>query len=261
MRSVRLALLAGAAVLIGVLGLNLFADASHDEVTITVSAASDLIPAFEEIGERYRAETGYNVEFNFGSSGLLAQQVEAGAPVDIYVSADAGYVDDLVDKGMILSDSRLLYARGRIVVWSLNEEYGTVEALDELLRPEIRRVAIGNPDHAPYGRAGRDALRSAGVWDEIQPKLVLGENIRATLLYAESGDVEVAIVALSLALASEEGHWTLLPADMHTPIEQVLGIVAGTQHEEAAREFVRYVTDETGRATLAMYGFEFPDDD
>jgi molybdate transport system substrate-binding protein len=261
MRSVGIALLAGAAVLIGVLGLNVFAGASDNEVTITVSAASDLIPALEEIGERYRAETGYDVEFNFGSSGLLAQQVEAGAPVDVYASADVAFVDDLIEKGLILPDSRLLYARGRIVVWSLDENYGAIESLDDLLRPEIRRVAIGNPDHAPYGRAGRDALRSAGIWDEIQPKLVLGENIRATLQYAESGDVDVAIVALSLALATDEGSWTLISPEMHAPVEQSLGIVAGTPHEEAARAFVRHMTDDVGHATLAKYGFEFPDDD
>jgi molybdate transport system substrate-binding protein len=233
----------------------------EDDVVITVAAASDLIPAFEEIGERFNEETDYTVEFTFGSSGLLAQQVEAGAPVDIYVSADAGYVDDLNERGLLIDDSVLLYARGRIVVWSLDERYGVIDDLEELLEPEIRRVAIGNPSHAPYGRAGREALQSAEIWDEIQDKLVFGSNIRETLQFAETGNVDVAIVALSLAMATDRGHWTAIPAEMHESIDQALGIVASTEYEDAAREFVRYVTNDSGRETLAKYGFEFPDED
>jgi molybdate transport system substrate-binding protein len=257
-----LAIFLGACVLFPIFyDFGLGAGGNDDRPVVTVAAASDLIPAFEEIGERFNDETDYRVEFTFGSSGLLAQQVEAGAPIDVYVSADAGYVDDLNDQGLLLGDSISLYAHGRIVLWSLDARFGAIDDLGDLLDPGIRRVAIGNPDHAPYGRAGKQALESEGIWDEIEPKLVLGSNIRETLQYAETGNVDVAIVALSLALASEDGHWTLLPAEMHLPIDQTLGIVASTEHEDAAREFVRYVTNEAGRETLAKYGFEFPDED
>jgi molybdate transport system substrate-binding protein len=229
--------------------------------TITVAAASDLIPAFDKVGERFNEETDYTVEFTFGSSGLLAQQVEAGAPVDVYVSANELYVDQLNDQGLLIDKTVESYAVGRIVIWSLDEDIGSLPEVAALDSPEIRRIAIGNPAHAPYGVAGREALQTAGIWDALQDRLVLGSNIRETMQYAETGNVEVAIVALSLALASEDGYWTLIPGDYHEPIVQTLGIVASTEQESAAQEFVKMVTDEQGREILAEYGFEFPDED
>ena len=232
---------------------------SGDQVVITVAAASDLIPAFEEIGERFNEETDYEVEFTFGSSGLLAQQVEAGAPIDVYVSANEAYVDELNAQGLLIEETVQAYALGRIVIWSLDEEIGTLPDVSSLDSPQISRIAIGNPDHAPYGVAGREALQSGGVWDSVQDELVLGSNIRETLQYAESGNVDVAIVALSLALAIDEGHWTLIPKEEHEPIVQTLGIVASTDNEDAARTFVEFVMNDEGRSTLSNYGFEFPD--
>lgn len=242
---------------------NLGASENDDEdggSTITVAAASDLIPAFREIGERYDAETDHEVEFSFGSSGMLAQQVESGAPIDVYVSANQDYVRQLDEQGLLIKESVQRYARGRLVLWSLDEQFGSIEDLDDLRDPAIERVAIGNPDHAPYGIAGREALQSTGVWNDLQDRLVLGANIRETMQYAETGNVDVAIVALSLATEADEGSWTLLPADLHEPIDQTLGIVADTEHEDAARVFVEYVTGEEGRRTLEQYGFEFPDE-
>lgn len=232
----------------------------NSEVVITVAAASDLIPAFEAIGELYNEQTDYQVEYTFGSSGLLAQQVEAGAPIDVYVSANEEFVEELNAQDLLIADSVQSYALGRIVLWSLNENIGSLPDVRSLNAPDVSRIAIGNPDHAPYGVAGRQALQSAGIWEDVQDQLVLGSNIRETLQYAETGNVDAAIVALSLAIATEEGYWTLVPADEHEPIVQTLGIVASTEHEEASREFVRFVTEERGREILAGYGFEFPDE-
>lgn len=234
---------------------------SSDEVVITVAAASDLIPAFEAIGVRFNEETEYEVEFTFGSSGLLAQQVEAGAPIDVYVSANQEYVEELNEQNLLIEETVQAYALGRIVFWSLDEDIGSLPDVESLDSPDIGRIAIGNPDHAPYGVAGREALQSAGIWDDVQDRLVLGGNIRETLQYAETGNVDVAIVALSLALATDEGYWALIPASAHEQIVQTLGIVASTDHEPAAREFVDLVTSEQGRMILADYGFEFPDED
>jgi molybdate transport system substrate-binding protein len=233
---------------------------SDQEVVITVAAASDLIPAFERLGERFNEETEFEVEFTFGSSGLLAQQVEAGAPIDVYVSANEEYVEDLNEQGLLIEDSVQRYALGRIVLWSLDEEIGSSPDVSSLDSPDINRIAIGNPDHAPYGVAGREALQSAGIWDDVQDRLVLGSNIRETLQYAESGNVDVAIVALSLALATDEGHWTLIPAEEHEPIVQTLGIVASTEYETAARTFVDLLMNDEGRTSLSDYGFEFSDE-
>ena len=236
--------------------------ASDDEpaATITVAAASDLIPAFDAIGERFNDETDYSVEFTYGSSGLLAQQVEAGAPIDVYVSANEQYVAELDEQNLLIRESVQGYALGRIVMWSLDEAFGSLPDVASLDSPEIRRIAIGNPDHAPYGVAGREALQSAGIWGAVQERLVLGSNIRETLQFAETGNVDVAIVALSLALASEDGYWALIPTDHHEPISQTLAIVASTEYLQAAERFVEYVIGEEGRKILARYGFEFPDE-
>jgi molybdate transport system substrate-binding protein len=228
------------------------------EVVLTVGAASDLIPAFEEIGERFNETTPYLVEFTFGSSGLLAQQIEAGAPIDVYASADFTFVDYLRNAGLIIDETVTQYAIGRIVVWSLDEENSAIANLNEFMSSDFRRIAIANPNHAPYGRAAKDALISAGVWEDIQPKLVLGSNIREAMQYAETGNVDVALVALSLALATEEGHWSEIPADRHAPIDQTLGIVASTDHRDAANAFVEKVMDDEGQEILRKYGFEIP---
>jgi molybdate transport system substrate-binding protein len=127
----------------------------------------------------------------------------------------------------------------------------------DLGRPEVQAIAIANPDHAPYGLAARQALESAGVWDRVRPKLVYGDNIRQTLQYAETGNVEVAIVALSLAVQSR-GRWILIPEELHKPIDQGLGILKTTKNQQSARAFVSFLTGPQGRAIMQKYGFTFP---
>jgi molybdate transport system substrate-binding protein len=237
--------------------------------TLTVSAAADLTYAFTEIGRRFEAETGTKVVFNFGSTGQLAQQIEQGAPVDVFAAADVSYVEELEKLGLILPGTKQLYARGRIVLWTRIEagqhEYLQIERLEDLLRPEVRRVAIANPDHAPYGRAAREALQATGIWEAIQPKLVLGENVRQTLQYAETGNVDVAIVALSLVAPAARGsrgevqeHWTLVPQKLYRPLDQALAVVKGTRYEREADAFVAFVAGSAGQAILREYGFETP---
>jgi len=123
-----------------------------------------------------------------------------------------------------------------------------------MLKPEVERVAIANPEHAPYGVAARQALQTAGVWDVIQPKLVLGENVRQALQYAETGNVDVALVPLSLSITSE-GNWTLVPEDLHTAIDQALGVVADSPRQTQARDFAAFITSPQGQAVLGEYGF------
>jgi molybdate transport system substrate-binding protein len=172
-------------------------------VTLTVSAAADLTPAFSEIGKLFEKETGTKVVFNFGSTGQLAQQIEQGAPVDLFAAANVTFVDKLEQKGLILSETKNLYARGRIALWARTDSILQFERFEDLGRPEITRIAIANPDHAPYGMAAREALQSIGIWDTVKSKLVLGENVRQALQYAETGNVDVAIVALSLSVQRE----------------------------------------------------------
>ncbi|RME51475.1 MAG: molybdate ABC transporter substrate-binding protein [Caldilineae bacterium] len=225
--------------------------------TLTVSAASDLTLAFEELGAMYEAETGTPVVFNFGSTGKLAQQIEQGAPVDLFAAANTAYVDRLAAAGRLLPGSVQRYARGRLALWTRTGAPFHPQTLADLLDPAVQRVAIANPEHAPYGMAARQALQSAGVWEAIQPKLVLGENVRQTLQFAETGDVDVALVALSLSIPSD-GTWTLVPEDLHDPIDQSLAIVAGSPRTEAARRFIALLRSPRGQAVLQRYGFTLP---
>jgi molybdate transport system substrate-binding protein len=132
-----------------------------------------------------------------------------------------------------------------------------VETVSDLTRPEIKRVAIANPDHAPYGLAAKQALESAGVWESVKPKLVYADNIRQTLQYAETGNVDVSIVALSLSQQSK-GRWTLVPEQLHQPIDQGLAVIKSTHNEQAARAFASFVTGPRGKEILGKYGFAFP---
>jgi molybdate transport system substrate-binding protein len=221
---------------------------------LLVSAASNLILAFEEVGARYEEETGTQVTFNFAASGQLAQQIEQGAPVDVFVSANREYVEDLAAKGHVLPDSVQSYARGRLTLWTRADSSLSLKTVNDLLKPEVRRVAIANPEHAPYGVAARQALQTAGVWDTVQHKLVPGENVRQALQYAETGNVDAAIVPLSLSITSQ-GSWTLIPEDLHMPIDQALGVVADSPRRARAQDFADFIAGPQGQAILQEFGF------
>jgi molybdate transport system substrate-binding protein len=139
--------------------------------SITVSAASDLVFAFREIGAEFERETGVRVVFNFGSTGQLARQIEFGAPADVFAAANASYVDSLVSSGRLEGDSRRVDARGVLAIWVSAGSRLQAGRTEDLAAPEVRRIAIANPEHAPYGAAAREALMSAGVWDTVQPRL------------------------------------------------------------------------------------------
>jgi molybdate transport system substrate-binding protein len=224
---------------------------------LTVSAAADLTEAFGEIGERFTDTTGIPVRFNFGSTGQLAQQIEAGAPVDLFAAANVAFVEDLERKGRILTGSRRLYGQGQIVLWAQEGSRIPLNSIEDLVRPEVRRIAIANPEHAPYGMAAREAIERAGRWQELEPKLVPAENVRQALRYAETGDVEVAIVARSLCRPGV-GRWTVLPAELHRPLDQALGIVSASQQREAATHFADFVLGPTGQEIMRRYGFVPP---
>jgi molybdate transport system substrate-binding protein len=163
---------------------------------ITVAAASDLTPAFEELGREFEKVSKIKVVFVFGSTGLLTRQIANGAPFDLFAAANVSYIDQLDMNGLIIPDTKMIYARGRITLWTVEESPIRLQGIADLVRPEVQRIAIANPDHAPYGLAARQALESAGIWDRVRSKLVYAENIRQTLQYAETGNVEVAIVSL-----------------------------------------------------------------
>jgi molybdate transport system substrate-binding protein len=232
----------------------------RSQARLTVSAAADLTEAFSEIGRQFTEETGVEVSFNFGSTGQLAQQIEQGAPVDLFAAASVGYLDDLEQKGRLHPGSRYRYGKGRLVIWSRINRGIKINGLADLKNSSIERIAIANPEHAPYGIAARQALISAGLWEELSPRLVIGENVRQTLRYAESGDVDVALVALSLCYRSREdgdptGQYVLVPEVLHRPLIQELAIIKGSTQLELARRFSDLVKSKTGQQILVKYGF------
>ncbi len=221
---------------------------------LTVAAASDLTPAFQELGRAFESTHKTKVVFVFGSTGMLTQQIENGAPMDLFAAASMSYIDQLDQKGLIIPDSKTIYARGQITLWTPAESTLRLEGIKDLARPEVLRIAIANPDHAPYGLAARQALESAGIWDAVKPKLVYGDNIRQTLQYAETGNVEVAIVALSLSKQSH-GRWSLIPEELHKPLDQGLAIMKSTKNEASARAFIAFLASPEGKTIMQKYGF------
>ncbi len=230
---------------------------SGDPVTLTVSAASDLTLALDEIGRLYHEQAGVDVTFNYGSSGQLSQQIAAGAPVDLFFSANRQFVQELVDAGVVGETDAALYAIGRITVWMRADSPLEIASLADLTDPRVKRIAIANPDHAPYGVAAREALQSAGLWEELQPRIVMAENVLQALQFADSGNADAAIVARSLSVQGD-GRWVLVPEDLHSPLEQTLAVIPGSPLAEEARRFADFVNGPVGRPVLEQYGFALP---
>ena len=224
---------------------------------ITVYAASDLDMAFREIKPIFEKATGTRVTLVMGSTGNLAKQIEHGAPADVFFAANASFVDDLQTAGAVIPQTRALYAQGRIVLATPTKPTVVGRELADLLKPEVRRVAIANPAHAPYGRAAQEALESAGVWERLKPKLVYGENIRHTLQFVETGAVEAGIVALSVA-GVPDVRYVPIDLKLHKPLNQVAAVVKRSARPELGVAFIQFLNGPEGRPIMKRYGFFLP---
>ena len=224
---------------------------------LVVYAASDLDMAFREIKPLFEKATGARVALVMGSTGNLAKQIEHGAPADVFFAANESFVDDLRAVGAVIPQTRTLYAQGRIVLAVPKRSVIAVRELADLLKPEVRRVAIANPAHAPYGRAAQEALERAGVWERVKPKLVYGENIRHALQFVETGAVEAGIVALSIADAPGIAHAPIERA-LYAPLNQVAAVVKRSPHPDLGAAFIQFVNGAEGRPILKRYGFLLP---
>ena len=239
------------------------ADTSVPGAVPAIAAASDLQFALPEAAARFRAETGRAVKLSFGSSGNFHRQIREGAPFELFLSADEGYVLDLARAGLA-ADEGALYAEGRIVLLvppgSPLKPDGTLRDLGAALDAgKVARFAIANPDHAPYGRAAHEALKAAGLWDRIAGKLVLGENVSQAAQFATGGSASGGIVAYALALSPKvaaRGVYALIPAAMHVPLRQRMVLMRNAG--ETVRAFYAYLRAPAGRAVLKAYGFALP---
>jgi molybdate transport system substrate-binding protein len=247
--------------LLGLLGVSLSACKKEPPLAaalLKVAAAADLAVAFEDIGAAFEKKTGTKPVFSFGSTGLLAKQITEGAPFDVFAAANVSFVNNVVREGACDGSTQGLYARGRIVVWTKQSAGSSPATLTDLKDARFARVAIANPEHAPYGQAAKEALQHAGIWEAVSPKLVFGENVRQTLQFAETGNVEAAIVALSLAIVTKGGQYTLIEEGEHAPIDQALVVCRHGKNAEAGRRFTAFVNSEEGRAIMRRYGFVLP---
>ncbi|MBV8815998.1 MAG: molybdate ABC transporter substrate-binding protein [Verrucomicrobia bacterium] len=227
---------------------------------VTIAAAADLKFAMDEIVSAFKSTNpGADVGVVYGSSGNFYTQLKQGAPYDLFFSADIAYPRDLVNSGLAASEVKP-YAFGRIVLWSASLDASRM-TLESLTDPKITRIAIANPKHAPYGQRAEEALRSAGLWEKIEPKLVYGENIAQTAQFVQTGNAQVGIIALSLAvspeLASKGGYW-LVPENLHQPLEQGYVITKRAENNALARRFADYIAGKDARAIMIKYGFVLP---
>lgn len=204
---------------------------------LLIAAASDLAPLAPKLQQAYKEK----IRFTLASSGSLKQQIENGAPFDVFLSANEKYVQDLAAAGFVTDAT--VYAIGRIALWSPN---GSVTSLADLKKNSVTHLAIPNPQHAPYGVAAKQALESQGLWKIVEPKIVYGENVRQALQFAESGNVEAVITSWTLLI----GKGMLLPAEWHSPIRQAGAVVKSSTQPEAARRFLKFLISPPAQKIL-----------
>jgi molybdate transport system substrate-binding protein len=229
---------------------------------LAVAAASDLQAAFPVVAAEFEKATGHHVIVTFGSSGNFFAQIQNGAPFDLFFSADIEYAKRLESAALAEPGSFYEYAVGHLVLWARKDSgIDLARGLTVLQDPAVRKIAIANPEHAPYGRAAVAALKHAGIYDAVQPKIVLGENISQAAQFVQSGNADVGIIAMSLALAPKAREavvYTDLPAGSYPPIEQAAVVLKASRNKAVARDFVAFLKRPEIVRILQSFGFEMP---
>lgn len=234
-----------------------------DAQKLTIAAASDLGPAFKEITAGFEKDSGLKVDVILGSSGSFFAQIQNGAPYDLFFSADRRYAQKLQDAGV--AQDLTLYAEGRIVLWVRNDSaLNLSRGLNILADSSVKRIAIANPDHAPYGRAAVSALKHAGLVDGVRAKFVIGENISQATQFAQTGNADAAITALSLALSpvlKAEGRYWEVPQTLYPRMEQAAVLLTSSKQQDPARRFLAYLKTAPAQEIMRRYGFRQPEQD
>jgi molybdate transport system substrate-binding protein len=223
---------------------------------LLVATAANFSFALREIAPAFEREHGVKVTLTLGSTAQLAQQILHGAPYDVFFAADAASVEDLRAKGAVLPDSVEAYASGQIVLASMRGR-PALSGFGDLTRNEVKRISIANPVHAPYGKAAQEALEKVGLWRDIQSKLVYGENVGQALQFLQTGNVDVAIIPLSLARAVDVPS-TPIDRVLYRAIIQLAGVSARSKNPDLARAFIRFVTGPEGRPVMKRLGYLLP---
>ena len=230
---------------------------------LVIAAAADLSSALKEVADGYENKSGVKVKLSFGASGALTQQIQNGAPFDLFFSADMDYPRQLVAAGAADGASLYQYSVGKLVLWVPADSPLDVEhkGMDVLLDPTVKKIAVANPQHAPYGRAAVAALKHAGIYDQVSDRLVLGENVSQAAQFVESGNAQAGLVALAHAIAPAmqgKGKYWEVPTDFYPPLAQGVVVLSHSQHKKEAAEFVQYVKTKEVSELLHKYGFTLP---
>jgi molybdate transport system substrate-binding protein len=240
----------------------LFADSHAPAPAVKVAAAADLKFAMAELASQFEKQSGAKLDITYGSSGNFLTQIENGAPFDLFFSADSEYPKKLEAAGLAEPGTLREYAVGHIVIWTPNDS-GINAAKDgwkSLLDQRVKKIAIANTEHAPYGRAAVAAMKKAGVYEQVKDKLVYGENISQAAEFVQSGNAQAGIVALSLAVspAMKNGNRWEIPANTYPPIKQAVVLLEASNNKDAARGFLEFVSGPQGRQILGRFGFTVP---
>ncbi|HWE51763.1 MAG TPA: molybdate ABC transporter substrate-binding protein [Bryobacteraceae bacterium] len=227
-------------------------------IVLTIAAASNLTGVFQAIGPQFERATGIHPVFSFGSTAQLEQQIEHGAPFDVFAAADTEHVTMLDRKGLLAPGSRAIYATGILALWippgGRTRIESSIERIEDLANPAVRTIAVAKPELAPYGAATVETLKNLGLWDRVQPKIVYADNISMARQYGTSGNADAVFTAYSLVL-KDAGKIIRIPEKTHRPIDQALGIVAGSKHPSEARQFADFLLKGKGRDVLAASGY------
>ena len=230
---------------------------------LKIAAASDLSAALQKINPLFEKQTGIHVSVSLGSSGNFFAQIRSGAPFDCFLSADRDYAEKLEEAGQGEHGTVTLYARGRLALWtpSSSKLKFSLDNLKTLASSAVKKISIANPEHAPYGRAAMAALQHYGIYDQVKARLVLGENVSQAAQFAQSGNADVALIALSLALSDSmkrSGQYVLLPQESHRPLDQAGVVLHSSKNKQQARRFLQFLMSADGQKILKEFGFENP---
>jgi molybdate transport system substrate-binding protein len=230
---------------------------SEREHELNVAAAASLSQVFQALAQDYERQTGTRVIPSFSATGQLAQQIRNGAPFDVFAAADSQHIDDLIADGYLVGQTRVTYALGRLILVKPAGSTPELETIGDLTHPQIRRIAIGNPNHAPYGIAAKEALMAIGLWEVVEPKIIYGETVKQAAIMVETGNADAGLIALSVLDPRIEvvEH---IPDDFHHPIQHVAAVATAARDGSLARSFLDYLHSAEAEAILAESGFVIP---
>jgi molybdate transport system substrate-binding protein len=249
--------------LVSVVPASVQAHVSGAQAPLRVAAAADLQPLLPPILSEFEHTTGIHAEATFQSSATLATQIQNGAPFDVFLSADLGFPKRLIDAGLADaagsadSTTPITYARGTLVLWERKDSQPPPPSLDLLRSPDLKHLAIANPDRAPYGRAAVAALNSLKLYDTLKPRLVTAENIAQAAQFADTANADAGLISLTSALTprlSADGSYFVIPRDLYPPIEQGAVIVSNTRQRDAAHKLLDFILSPAVQAELAKSG-------